>query len=197
MGEAVETANSITRPEVREIMLKLIKADNVVHDAGLSASNLNEIVKQLWNLGEELDKIPIEVKWNYPIAIPYSEAGKVLDREWMILAQKFPEDLSARYNAATWQLNSGRYDNAAGNFRAVLALPNLPDSARTSALTNLGVALLRAGQVAQAEAPLRAALAQAQLDPDANCALLEVLQRSGRAGESGQFAAACRQQVPQ
>ncbi len=171
MREALETANAITQPDVRKIMIELVQADNVVHDAGLSAGNLNTIVTQLWNLGKDLGEIPVEVNWNYPIAFPYFEGNKILDREWMILAKKFPDDLSVRYNAGSWQLQTERYENAAFNFRAALESQQLPEDARATVLKNLGVALLKAGHVADAEAPLRAALQQARPDLEANCPL--------------------------
>ncbi|MGA8149330.1 MAG: hypothetical protein WB870_17410, partial [Gallionellaceae bacterium] len=195
MRDAIETARDITQPEVRKIMIELIQVDDMVGDPELSSGNLDKVIAQLWKLGQDLDKVPDERKWNLPILYPFFRGNLVLDEEWMELARRFPDDVSVRYNAGFWQLQTERYENAASNFRAALESQQLPQDARATVLKNLGVALLKAGHVADAEAPLRAALQQARPDLEANCPLAEVLRLSGRAGEAGQFEAECHRQT--
>jgi hypothetical protein len=160
--EAIGTANEITHSAVRNIMIKLIQVDYAVNIRGVSASNLHETIKGLLNLGVDLDRLPTQAQWNYPVEAPFTEAKYTLEREWMILAEQFPEDLTLRYYAGLWLLGNGRFENAAVNLRAAIELQQLPESERGTALKHLGRALLSAGRVAEAEIPLRAALEQTQ-----------------------------------
>ncbi|MGO8756028.1 MAG: hypothetical protein ACLQHK_12450, partial [Gallionellaceae bacterium] len=195
MREAIETARGITQPEVRKIMIELIQVDDMVSDPEMSSGNMDKVIAQFWKLGQDLDKVPDERKWNFPILYPFFRGNLALDEEWMELARRYPDDVSVRYNAGSWQLQTERYENAAFNFRAALESQQLPEDVRATVLKNLGVALLKAGHVADAEAPLRAALQQARPDLEANCPLAQVLRLSGRAGEAGQFEAECHRQT--
>jgi hypothetical protein len=193
--EAMETANGITLPAIRNIMIKLIQIDHAVNIRGVSADNLRETIVQLLNLGVDLDQLPAQAQWNYPIEAPFTEAKNTLEREWMILAERFPDDLTLRYYAGLWLLGNGRFENAAVNLRAAVELQQLPESERGKALKHLGRALLRAGRVAEAEIPLRAALEQTQPDMGAYCVLSEVYRRTGRFAESTRAEAKCHDLV--
>ena len=116
--------------------------------------------------------------------------------EWMRLAVSFPDDMSVRYNAGLWQMNVHEYKNAVNHFLVATESQRLPESVRGTAFYNLGLALLNSGPVAEAEAPLRAALVQAQPDLRAYCLLSEVYQRTGRSEEAVRAEAECRKQAP-
>jgi len=81
-------------------------------------------------------------------------------------------------------------------FGAATDSQRLPESARGTAFKNLGLALIGAGDVAAAEAPLRAALEQSPPDFRAYCSLSEVYKRTGRLEEAARAAADCRNRAP-
>jgi Tfp pilus assembly protein PilF len=113
----------------------------------------------------------------------------------MILAEKFPNDLALHYYAGLWLFGNGRYVNAAVYLRAAIELQQLPQSERGNALKYLGLALLRAGRVVEAEIPLQSALKQTQPDMGAHCPLSEVYRQTGRLAESTRAEAECHNRV--
>jgi Tfp pilus assembly protein PilF len=84
-----------------------------------------------------------------------------------------------------------KYKEAVVHLRAGAESEHFPESARGTALKNLGLALIGAGDIAAAEAPLRAALQQVPPDLRAYCSLAEVYRRSGRIEEATRADAAC------
>jgi hypothetical protein len=46
-------------------------------------------------------------------ATPFKRAKYTLEKEWMILAEKFPDGLTLRYYAGLWLLGNGRFTESA------------------------------------------------------------------------------------
>src|ERR1039458_3463492 len=104
--------------------------------------------------------------------------------EGWYLAARFPDDVSVRYNAGLWMLDAHRYDDAVTYLRLATESQRLPRTVRGIAFESLGLALMNSGHIAEAEAPLRAALEQTPLDLRAYCSLTEVYKQSGRFEEA-------------
>jgi hypothetical protein len=192
-SDAIETANSISSRRSRDMMIKLINADYVVKTA--SADNLQEAMTQLGKLELDLDP-PAQIKWNSAMRNFWSTIGFALIDEWEYLARKFPDTAPVRYNAGLWLLKVHKYNEAIVHLRAAAESPSLPESARGTAFKNLGLALIGAGDVSAAEAPLRSALEQSSPDFRAYCSLSEVYKRTGRLEEAARADADCRNRAP-
>jgi hypothetical protein len=193
--EAIEIANSITDPEFRDIMNGMIKAEHAVYVDAVATGKPQEAIELLWQLGLDLKKMPLQAKWNPVI---YSFWGKrlgILKGHWDYLAEQFPDDVSVRYNAGLWMLNTHMEGPAVANLRAAVESRRLPESLRGTAFKNLGLALIGSGAVAEAEAPLRAALEQSPPDFRAHCLLSGVYKRTGRIEEAARAEADCRSRV--
>jgi Flp pilus assembly protein TadD len=111
--------------------------------------------------------------------------------EWGYLAARFPEDVSVRYSAGLWMLDAHRYQDAVAYLRSAMESQQLPGTVRGVAFESLGLALIKSGHIAEAEAPLRAALKQTPPDLRAYCSLTEMYKQSGRFEEAAQAAANC------
>jgi tetratricopeptide (TPR) repeat protein len=193
--EAVETANTISDPDARNIMFELIKADYAVQVTTASTGNLQEAMTQLWKLEQDFNP-PAQIKWNSAVRNFWSTIAFALMGEWEYLVKQFPDAAPVRYNAGLWMLKVHKYTEAVVNLRAATDSQGLPESARGTALKNLGLALIGAGDVGAAEVPLRAALEQSPPDFRAYCALSEVYRRSGRLEEAARAEAECRNHAP-
>ena len=112
------------------------------------------------------------------------------------MAEHFSGDVSVRYNVKLWLLNIYKYKDAGAHLRATTESQRFPESVRGTAFRNLGLALLNSGQVAEAEAPLRAALEQVQPDLRAYCLLSEVYRQAGRIEEAARAEANCPGRAP-
>ena len=188
-------ANSIAAPELREAMIKVVKVDHAVHDA-VSTGKPEDAVSLLWNLGIEYKQWPAQAKWNSSILFFYRKNLEKLVNEWEILAKRFPDDPSLRYNAGLWMMGVHKAKHAIAHLRAATESSLLPESLRGTAFKNLGLALINSGNVEEAEAPLRAALEQSPPDFRAYCLLSIVYKRTGRIEESEHAATECRSRVP-
>ncbi len=193
--EAYKTANSITVPEFREVMTDVIKADYAVHVA-VSTGKLQESMSLLWDLGPGYQQRPIQAEWNSSVLFFYRKNLERLVNEWEILARRFPDDASLRYNAGLWMLSVHKSKHAVAHLRAASESQRLPESVRGTAFRNLGLALINSGNAAEAEAPLRAALEQSPPDYRAYCLLSGVYKRAGRTEEAVRAAADCLSHVP-
>lgn len=191
--EASETANSITDPEFRDVMLGGVKVDYAVH-AAISSGEPREAMTLLWEWVGVHKQPPAESKWNLPITFFWNERRDLLKNEWKFLTKRFPDDVSVRYNAGLWLL-SEHYEAAETNLRAAVESQRLPESMRGTAFKNLGLALLYNGRTAEAEAPLRAALEQSPPDFRAYCLLSGVYKASGRNEEAARTKNECRSRV--
>lgn len=189
--EASETASSITIPEYRDVMIKLIKAGYAVNVDAVLTGKPYEAMALLQNLGPILNQLPVEAKWNSPVQVVWEKCQLIHLRQWSSLSKQFPDDVQVHYNAGLWMSDAGYYSNAIVHLRAAIELQRLPESLRGSAFKNLGLALIGIGRVAEAEAPLHAALAQPQPDMQAECLLSVVYKLTNRAKEAVRAEASC------
>lgn len=193
--EAIETANTITDPDARNIMIKLIQADYVVRVVTVDTGDPQEAMTLLWK--SELDfNPPAQTNWNPALKNFWGKVGVALINEWEFLAKQFPDAAPVRYNAGLWLLKVHKYKEAIVHLRAATESQRLPESARGTAYKNLGLALIGSGDVAAAEVPLRAALAQSPPDFRAYCALSDMYKRTARLEEAARAEADCRSRAP-
>ena len=190
--DARETANSITIFELRDVMIKLVEADYAVHVNAVASGRPQEAMALLWKLGVDLKQPPAQAKWNSPVTLAWRGRQGTLVAEWGYLAEHFPEDVSVRYNAGLSSLNFRNYKEAAAHLRAATESQHLPESVRGTAFKSLGFALMNSGHIAEAEAPLRAALAQPQPDREAYCLLSELYKYTNRLEEAANTKSDCR-----
>ena len=190
-AEANKIANGIAVPELREIMIENIKIDQSVQTA-LSTGSPVEAMSLLWDAGQDYKQRPEQAKWNSSIFFFYRKNSEKLVSEWEILAKRFPDDASLRYNAGLWMMKVHKSKHAIAHLRAATESQHLPDSVRGTAYRNLGLALINSGNVAEAEVPLHAALQQSPPDFRAYCLLSVVYKHTGRAEDAARAAADCR-----
>jgi hypothetical protein len=193
--QAFETASNITEQDARNIMTALIKADYAVQVTTASTGDPQEAMTQLWKLEQDFNP-PAQIQWDPAMKSFWKKVGFGLTIEWEYLVKQFPNTAPVRYNAGLWLLKVHKYKEAIIHLRAATDSQGLPESARGTALKNLGLALIGAGDVAAAEAPLRAALEQSPPDLRAYCALSEVYRYTGRLEEAARSAADCRNRAP-
>lgn len=189
--EASETAYSITIPQYREVMVKLVKADHAVNIAAVSTGKPYEAMTLLQELGPILNQPPVEAKWNSPVLVVWEKCQGRHLRQWSLLAKQFPDDVQVRYSAGSWMSDAGYYKDAVVHLRAATESQRLPESLRGSAFKNLGLALIGIGRIAEAEAPLRAALEQSPPDTQAECLLSVVYKVTSRFKEAARAEATC------
>lgn len=192
--EASESANNISDPEFRNIMDDMIKIYYAVHVDAVNTGNPQKAMAMLKKLHLELNHLPAQAKWNSPINRFWEKRGVVLANEWRFLAARFPDNALVRYNVGSWMVDEKRYKNAVIYLNAAIESQQLPESMRGAAFNSLGVALLKSGKIAEAEAPLRAALEQSPPELKAYCSLAEVYKRSNRGGEAASAEANCSSQ---
>lgn len=189
--EASETANDIIAPEFRDIMNGIIKTDHAVQVNAITTGKPQEAMNLLWDLGLNFKQTPAQAKWNPPIHNMWGKGRTLIKGEWEYLAQHFPDDASVRYNAGLWMLENHKSKDAVTHLRVATESQRLPESVRGTAFKNFALALLENGQVAEAETPLRAALAQSPPDWRAYCLLTIVYKRAGRMEEAARAKASC------
>jgi hypothetical protein len=194
--DAADTANTITAPEFRNIMVEIVQADYVVRVKTLATGNPQEAMELLWKLGLDLRQEPVQAQWNLPVNILWTRSQETFANEWGSLIKQFPDDASVRYSFGLWKLEVGNYIDAVTHLRAVTESQRLPEYVRGTAFKSLGVALLNSGHAAEAEAPLRAALEQSPPDLSAYCALSEVYKQANRLDEAASAETECRSRVP-
>ena len=189
--EAMETANSITAAEFRNTMTTLIKAHVAVTGAE-TTGNPHEAMTLLWKLGADLKQMPAQAKWNPTMVNFWGQNWDVTLNEWKYLTEHFPDEVAAeRYNAGLSLLNNHDYKGAVAYLRVATESQHLDGFMRGTALKNLGLALIGNGQISEAEAPLRAALEQAQPDLQAHCLLAKVYKQVGRIEEEARAKTNC------
>ena len=189
--EAREVANSITVPEFRNIMIRLVEAHYAVRVNAVATGRPQEAMALLWKLGLDLKQQPVQGKWNTPVENFWVRCIGIVAVQWVYLAAHFPGDASVRYNAGLSLLDFYKYEDAAIHLRAATESQHLPVSVRGTAYKNLGLSLLRSQHVAEAEAPLLAALKQSPPDLRAHCLLSEVYKQTHRIEEAARAAADC------
>ena len=187
---AIETANSITIPEFRNIMIGLIKADYAVANTK-STGNPQEAMTLLWELVLDIKQPPAQAKWNSPINILWDRRESILVTEWEYLAKYFPDDVLVHYYAGLSLFKFYKFEEAIANLRAATTSQYLPESMRGTAFYYLGLALMNSKHIAEAETPLSAALKQSPPKMEAYCLLSEVYKQYGRLDEATRAQAAC------
>lgn len=189
--EASETAGRITTPEFREIMLDMIRIHHGGDADAVATGKLQEAMVLLWKLEHDLKLPPAQAQWNSPVNNLWQRMPFLLAIEWKYLTERFPDDVSVRYNAGLWMLDAHRYDDAVAYLRFATESQQLPISVRGTTFASLGLALMNAGHIAEAEAALRVALEQTPPELRAYCSLTEVYKQSGRIEEAARAGANC------
>ncbi len=189
--EANETANRITTPEFRDVMVDMIKIHHGADADAVATGKLEQAMVLLWKLENDLKKPPAQARWNLPVNNLRERMPVLLALEWKYLAEHFPDDVSLYYNAGLWMLDARRYQDAVAYLRFATESHDFPKNARGTALGSLGLALMHSGHLAEAEAPLRAALEETPPELHAYCVLSEVYKREGRLEEAAHAATNC------
>jgi tetratricopeptide (TPR) repeat protein len=189
--EANETANNITVPEARDIMIKSIEAAHAVRNA-VAIGDPYSAIAPLRNLEPLLKQPLVQAMWNPPMYDFWMRSRNYLALMWQDMALQFPDDATVRYNAGLSLSGLHEYADAVVHLRAATESLQLPEALRGKALLFLGVALLNSKHAAEAEAPLRAALEQLPPDLRAYCVLSEVYKRTGRREEAARAESDCR-----
>ena len=189
--DADKTAHNISASEIRGIMVGIIQTTHAVRIKAGEVGKPHEAMALLQNLEILLKQPPVQVKWNSSMLYVWNYCRNILSLQWEHLAEQFPDDASVRYNAGLSLLNFNTYEKAVTHLHAATESQRLPESVRGKAFKNLGLALINSGHVAEAEAPLRAALEQAQPDLQAYCLLSVVYIREGRIEEAARAEADC------
>ncbi len=194
--DAMDTANSITTPEFRDIAVKLVEADHAVSVDAVATGNPNEAMALLEKLRLALKQPIAQARWNSPIVLSMELCKDNFVYEWNSLVKHFPDNASVRYNAGLSLINFNFYADAAMHLRAATGSQHLPETLRGTAFYNLGLALLLSGHVAEAEVPLRAALEQQTPDLWAYCLLSRVYKQAKRFEETARAEASCPGRTP-
>ncbi len=189
--EANENASHITSPEIRNVIAKLIRADRIARVDSVLSGNPHEAIILFLELEQMLDQRPNQARWDTPLIFSWSNLTIILSNEWQSLAERFPDNVTVRYNTGQYLFNLQFYKAAAVHLRAVTESQDTPEFARGTVYKTLGLALLGSKQVVAAEAPLRKALEQLPPDLQANCALSEVYSQEGRFAEAARAEAQC------
>ena len=192
--EAFDTANKVTSPEARNIMIKLIQG-YAMTASSVSTGKPQEAMVHLLDLGGDLKQLPIQAEWNSPMLNFWGESQNMLADLFEYLAKNFPDDESVQYNAGSWMLHNGKYEDAAVHLRNATESQRLPAYVRGTAFKNLGLALMNLGHAAEAEIPLRAALEQSPPESSAYCALSSVYKQTNRFEEAARAKVNCRSLV--
>jgi tetratricopeptide (TPR) repeat protein len=194
-NEALKTAENISDPAARGIMVELIKTDYAVRDIAVATGNPQEAMQLLGKLEQDI-KPPEQTKWNPAMKNFWSTIGFALINEWEFLAKQFPDAAPVRYNAGLWLLKVHKYKEAIVHLRAAAESRLFPETARGTAYKNLGLALMGSGDIAAAEMPLLAALQQSPPDFRAYCPLAGVYKQTGRIEEATRAEADCHSRAP-
>jgi len=192
--EAYKLAGSIPIPELRDVMSNVVKADYAV-SVGVTSGRPEESMSFLEKLRSDYKQRPAEARWNSSVFFFYGKNLSKLESEWKRLAKRFPDDPSVRYNAGLWMLGVHKAKHAIVYLRAATESQLMPDNARGTAFRNLGLALISSGNIAEAEAPLNAALQQSPPDDRAYCLLAAVYKSSGRLAQADTAATECRKRA--
>lgn len=142
-----ETANNISIPELRNVMIGILDADHAVNIEAVAKGNPQEAMDMLLKLGLLLDQPPIQTKWNPPMLLLWEKYKEMLEDDWIGLSKRFPNDASVNYNAGLWMLENGHYEKATGYLRNAIESPLYPESNREQAVKNLELALMKSGKL--------------------------------------------------
>lgn len=189
--EASVDASHIASPDIRNAIIKLVYADQVSLNDVLSSGNPNEAIRLFQEIEPLLDQHPVQAKWNAELLFIRPKLILALSEEWNSLAEKFPKNVTVRYNTGQYLFNMKYFSEASTHLRVVAESKDTPEYARGTVFKTFGLALLGSGQLIKSEAALRAALAQTPPDLEAYCGLTEVFAREGRFEESAHAKTKC------
>ena len=190
-SEATETANRITSPEIRDAMLRLIRADYVLRVTAVAEGSPQQAMPLLAGLGKTLEQHPAETQWNAPALFVWLKLKHSLADEWKYLSGIFPDNALVRYNAGAYLSRLGNYWEAEAYLRAVSASKSLPETLRGAAYLNLGIVYMKLDRHTDAETMLQASLAQPHPDKQAYCLLEKIYLQTMRSREATLAANSC------
>lgn len=142
-----ETANNISNPELKNVMIGILDADHAVNIETVAKGNPQEAMDMLLKLGLLLNQPPVQTKWNPPMLLLWEKYKEMLTDDWIGLSKRFPNDVSVNYNAGLWMLRNGSYEKATVYLRNAIESPLFPESDREKAIKNLSLALMKSGQL--------------------------------------------------
>jgi hypothetical protein len=96
--EAAKTAAGITMPEVKNSMIKLVKAHQAVSDS-IVTGDPHYAMESLVDFAGDLKQFPAQAQWNTSLKIIWRINRKYLEFEWQKLARYFPDDVLVQNNA--------------------------------------------------------------------------------------------------
>jgi tetratricopeptide (TPR) repeat protein len=192
-SDAIGTANTITVAEFRIIMIRMIQAVYAVNTA--STGKPDDVLALLQNFEIAMHHLPAQSKWNTPMRQVMIGCQNILSLKGARLAEQFPEDALVQYKAGLWKLQVRNYRDTVTFLLAATESHQLPEYLRGKAYKSIGMAMLKSGVAAEAEAPLRAALEQSPPDMEAYCLLSEVYKHTGRLEEAARAEAECHSYV--
>ena len=190
-SDAIETAAGIADPKIRDAMVKLIKAHQAVYVESASTGSPQNAMVRLGELFQSLKQQPAQSTWDPSLYNLWETMRFFFEDQWMYLVQHFPDDALVHYNAGLWMVSAQKYQDAIVHLRVATESQRLPESLRSAAFQNLGLALLGAGKYAEAESSLLAALKQPQPDARIQCLFAMVYKRTGRLEEATRAETQC------
>jgi len=179
-GDALGTANGISDKSFRAILVGMIQASYAVNYRVETTGRPDQAVDALQKFELALQTMPAQSKWNPSMRYVRDRAQYVLSLKSARLAERFPDNALVRYQTGLRKLAVGNYQDAVKHLRAALMLQQLPASLLGNTHKSIGVALLESKYIAEAEAPLHAALEQSPPDLQAYCLLSSVYKQTGR-----------------
>ena len=189
--DAIETANGVTVPEARNLLIKLVSAHHAVHVDAVSTGDPRKAIEALDELFLEINREPAQYQWNAPIHNLWKAVRGRFLSEWTYLVGHFPDNALVHYNAGLWMVRVRIYEEAVQHLRLATTSRRLPESMRSKAFENLGLALLGDGQVAEAESSLLAALKQPQPNQRIYCLLQGIYAQTGRTDDAAHAETEC------
>ena len=178
-NEANATANNVTDPEAREILVRLVEAKYALQDAAIIGSPQTAI-SLLRKLGPLLKEPLAQAKWNPPMFEFWMRTRNYLVLFWQELAKEFVGNAAVNYSAGMSLFGLHQYDDAADRLQAAVSSPQLPESLHGKAYVFYGSALLNSGHPEEAEIQLRKSLEKSPPDFRAYCVLAEVYKQTSR-----------------
>ncbi|MBI5430422.1 MAG: tetratricopeptide repeat protein [Nitrosomonadales bacterium] len=191
--ESIAIANTISIPELRDVMLKIIDIHHGADADAIESGKLHNSIRLLWELKDKIKQYPDQAKWDMPVANLWKKLLKFLSAEWEVLVRSYPDNALVAYNAGVWSLEMNVLWKAVEYLEAATKSPNLPKDTLGSAYHNLGIALLRSQRPNDAEKIFIAAI-KAQRDPQSitYCALAEVYRQTQRQQDAADAEEHCK-----
>src|SRR5262249_44101685 len=146
---------------------------------------------RLAELFRALRQRPAQSAWDPSLYNLWELIRFLFEGQWRYLEQHFPDDPLVRYNAGLWMTEVHYYQEAIVNLRAASKSQLLPEPLRGAAFEKLGLALMGAGQYAEAEASLHDALSQPSHDARIQCLFAMLYERTSRFEQAARARTQC------